>query len=68
MEAGNPLSGVGSRPFFDYTFAHQMDGHYVALPKGTGYYCEEGPFDYVGVFSGLMTDNKIFLRGPNGLP
>jgi tryptophan 7-halogenase len=58
----------GKRPWFDYPFANQLDAHYHALPKGTGFYCDEGPFDYVGIFSGLMTLNNVFLRGQDGLP
>jgi len=58
----------GKRPHFDYTFSNQMDGHYLTLPKGTGFYCDEGTFDYVGVISGLMSHNNVFIRGPSGQP
>jgi tryptophan halogenase len=58
----------GKRPFFDYAFGYQLDTQYAALPKVTGYYCRDTPFDYVGIPSGLMTENKGYLRGPDGWP
>ena len=58
----------GKRPYFDYVFGRQLDGKFPALRKNTGYYCDEGPFDYVGVTSGLMTHNSVWLRHSNGLP
>ena len=58
----------GKRPYFDYAFGHQLDSQFQILPKGTAYYCSEGPFDYVGIMSGLMTHNAIWLRQPNGQP
>jgi tryptophan halogenase len=58
----------GKRPYFDYAFGYQLDTQYQALPRGTGYYCTEGPFDFVGIPSGLMTLNHAFLRQPNGQP
>ena len=57
----------GKRPFFDYAFSHQLDSKYQVLPKVTGYYCR-GPMDYVGAVSGLMTQNKIFVRDQYGQP
>src|SRR6516164_1127328 len=45
----------GKRPYFDYVFGYQLDTQYQALPKGTGFYTPEGPFDYIGIPSGLMT-------------
>jgi tryptophan halogenase len=57
----------GPRPFFDYVFGFQIDTKYRLLPKTTGYYYED-PLDYVGIPSGLMTENKVFLREANGLP
>lgn len=58
----------GRRPYFDYAFGHQLDTQYQLLPKGTGFYCDEGPFDYVGIPSGLMTHNAIFVRQATGQP
>src|SRR5437016_3812261 len=58
----------GKRPYFDYPFGHQLDTKYQILRKGTPFYCGEGPFDYVGIMSGLMTHNSVWLRQPNGLP
>jgi len=58
----------GRRPYFDYVFGFQLDRRYDLLPKGTGFYCDEDPFDYVGIVSGLMTHNAVYLRHKNGLP
>jgi len=58
----------GPRPFFDYGFGLQMDTRYAPLPKATGYYCEDAPLDYIGVPSGLMSHNHVFLRHMSGLP
>jgi tryptophan halogenase len=58
----------GPRPYFDYAFGFQLDTQYQMLPRGTGYYVRDGGFDYVGVPSGLMTHNHVFVRGPNGAP
>jgi tryptophan halogenase len=58
----------GKRPYFDYIFGYQLDTKYDVLRKDTGYYCQEGPFDYVGIPSGLMTHNAVFVRNNNGLP
>ena len=58
----------GKRPYFDYPFAFQLDTKYNQLSKGTGFYCGEGSFDYVGVATGLMSHNNVFVRHPNGHP
>ncbi len=58
----------GKRPYFDYTFSHQLDTRYLVLPRGAGYYCSNGPFDYVGLTSGLMTHNCLWNRRGDGLP
>ncbi len=57
----------GKRPFFDYAFSHQVDTKYALLPKQTGYYCT-GSFEYVGIPSGLMSQNKAFVKDPQGRP
>ncbi len=57
----------GKRPFFDYAFAHQLDTRYQLLPKNTGFYCN-GAMDYVGMVSGLMSHNRIFVRDNQGRP
>jgi tryptophan halogenase len=57
----------GPRPFFDYVFGFQIDTKYRMLPKTTGYYYED-PLAYVGIPSGLMSENKIFLRETTGIP
>src|SRR5271168_918109 len=56
----------GKRPYFDFAFGNQLDTKYDLLKKETGFYCAEGPFDYVGILSGLMTQNAAFLRQNNG--
>jgi tryptophan 7-halogenase len=58
----------GKRPYFDFVFGNQLDSKYNLLKKETGFYCNEGPFDYVGILSGLMTQNAVFLRQNDGLP
>ena len=57
----------GKRPFFDYSFAHQLDTKYQLLPKTTGYYCDSGE-GYIGIPSGLMSNNRVFVRDPQGRP
>ncbi len=58
----------GPRPFFDYGFGLQMDTRYAPLPKATGYFCEDVAWDHIGFPSALMSENKVFLRQPSGLP
>jgi tryptophan halogenase len=58
----------GKRPWFDYSFAIQLSGRYQNLPHVGGFYCDQGPFDYVGLQSSLMTHNKVFARGADGRP
>jgi tryptophan halogenase len=58
----------GKRPWFDFPFGTQMLNQYQGLPKIAAFYCPDGPFDYVGVTSGLMTQNKAFSRRPDGGP
>jgi len=57
----------GHRPFFDYTFGPQIDWKWNALPKPNGFYCDE-EFTYVDVASSLMSQNRAFVRQPNGEP
>src|SRR5262249_32028208 len=56
------------RPFFDYIFGYQVDTKYDLLSKDTGFYCQEGAWDYVGMQSALMTHNAVFVRHSNGMP
>ena len=56
----------GTRPYFNYVFGLEMDTRYKGLSKGTGHYCGDTAFDYVGAPSSLMTENKVFYRGENG--
>jgi tryptophan halogenase len=56
----------GPRPHFNYVFGMEMDTRYKGLSKGTGHYCEDTSFDYVGLSSALMTENKAFYRTSKG--
>jgi tryptophan halogenase len=56
----------GPRPYFNYVFGLELDTRHKGLSKGTGHYCEDTAFDYVGYPSALMTENKAFYRTPNG--
>jgi|688.fasta_scaffold36562_2 tryptophan halogenase len=59
----------GSRPYFDYTFKHQIDTHYSLMPRGTGFYLAPGTdFSRAGVTSALMANDRVFMRGPDGYP
>src|SRR5437764_40752 len=59
----------GPRTFFNYAFGVELDSRYALLPRGTGYYLDNTePFDYTGVQSILMNENKIWLRNPDGSP
>jgi tryptophan 7-halogenase len=57
----------GKRPYFNYTFAREIDTQYQLLPKTTGYYCD-GCWDYMGIQSGLMAHNRVYLRDSTGWP
>src|SRR3954468_3845541 len=68
---GVRYTGWGPRPWWDYTFARQLDARYHVLPKQTGFYCPAGGadgFDDVGLATGLMSRDKAFARGPDGGP
>jgi tryptophan halogenase len=58
----------GKRSYFDYIFGYQLDTKYDILPKCTGFYCAEGPTDYTGIGSALMTRNAVWPRQPDGRP
>ena len=58
----------GSRTFFDFTYAQQIDTKYRELSNATGYYCKQGDLSFMGVHSALMSWNNAFLRQPNGQP
>src|SRR4051794_13979709 len=57
----------GPRPSFNYTFSSQFNLQYKALPKPTGFYCDDD-CDYACVNSALMAHDKAFIRLPNGSP
>jgi tryptophan halogenase len=56
------------RPFFDYIFGYQLDTKYDLLSKDTGFYVDDGLWDYIGMQSALMTHNAVFVRHNNGMP
>src|SRR5215210_5519605 len=56
----------GTRPYFNYVFGLELDTRYKGLNKGTGHYCGDTPYDFVGGPSSLMTSNKVFYRNANG--
>lgn len=58
----------GKRPYVDFVFGRQLDTRWDVLPRGTGFYCGEGPFDRVGTTSALMTHNAIWPRRPDNSP
>jgi len=57
----------GPRPFFDYTFSHQIDSRWSGLPRTNGYYCDEVMED-VDVASSLMSADRAFARTDAGDP
>ncbi|HTK78374.1 MAG TPA: FAD-dependent oxidoreductase, partial [Gemmataceae bacterium] len=57
----------GPRPVFDYVFGPCFDTRYVALPKETGYYCQEDTSDS-SLNGALMARNKAFARTREGWP
>src|SRR6266566_945275 len=57
----------GTRPYFNYVFGLELDTRYKGLSKGTGHYFGNTSFDYVGMPSALMTENKVFYRGEKGI-
>ena len=60
----------GPRPFFNYTFAPQFDMRYQALPRPTGFYCDEddAAVGDASINSALMSRDKAFVRLPDGSP
>ena len=56
----------GTRPHFNYVFGLELDTRYKGLTKGTGHYCDEAPYEYVGYPSSLMTHEKVFYRTADG--
>jgi len=58
----------GKRAWFDYAFRVQVSARYDNLPHVAAFYCDQGPFDYVGLTSGLMTHNRAFARLADGRP
>lgn len=57
----------GPRPFFDYSFGLQMDWKWNVLAMNNGFYCRES-CEWVNIPSSLMSLNKSFARGMNGVP
>jgi tryptophan 7-halogenase len=58
----------GTRPFFDYVFNRQLDTRYTLTAYDAAHFIDDGPWDYAGLTSALMTHDKVFARTQNGLP
>jgi len=56
----------GPRSHFNYVFGLELDTRHKGLTKGTGHYCDDAPYEYVGYPSSLMTHDKCFYRTPTG--
>lgn len=57
----------GPRPYFNYTFSPQFNMQYKALPLLNGFYCEQDA-EYACINSALMSQDKAFVRLPDGSP
>ena len=53
----------GPRPYFDYTFAHQLDGQWSSLARPNGFYADE-EFRGACLATALMEAGKAFPRNP----
>ena len=57
----------GPREQFHYSFAVAYTLQWPSLRKPPGYYCNE-QVDYANLHMALMAEDRVFLRGANGLP
>jgi tryptophan halogenase len=57
----------GPREQFHYSFAAAYAVRWPQLCKPPGYYCDEYA-DYANLHMALMNEDRVFLRGPEGLP
>ena len=57
----------GPHEYFNYTFSSQFDFKQEGFEKRNGFYCLEDPL-YADASSALMSENRVFLRGPDGMP
>ncbi|MEX2138785.1 MAG: tryptophan halogenase family protein [Pirellulales bacterium] len=57
----------GPRERFHYSFAIAYTLQWQMLRKPPGYYCDEEA-DYANLHMALMSEDRVFLRGPQGLP
>jgi tryptophan 7-halogenase len=57
----------GPREQFHYSFAAAYTLQWPSLRKPSGYYCDELA-DYANLHMAMMTLDRVFLRGPEGLP
>ena len=59
----------GTRPYFNYVFGNELDAYYRGLSKvAAHYFDDQTTFDYCGMQSALMEENKVFARRPDGSP
>ena len=58
----------GPRPYFNYTFSiHQLSGELKDLPRIKAYYCWD-EIEYEEPLSAMMSQDRVFGRGPHGDP
>ncbi|HEY7116161.1 MAG TPA: tryptophan halogenase family protein [Tepidisphaeraceae bacterium] len=58
----------GPRPYFNYTFGQgQLAAKVAGLPKSKAFYCDQ-EMEYEDPLSALMSQDRVFERGPNGRP
>jgi tryptophan halogenase len=57
----------GPRPFFDFSFAPNLDSQWSDLPRPNGYYLEHD-FEGGNLAGALMSENKVFARRADGSP
>jgi tryptophan halogenase len=58
----------GPRPYFNYTFSiHQLSGELKELPRIKAYYCWD-EIEYEEPLSAMMSQDRVFGRGPQGDP
>jgi tryptophan halogenase len=57
----------GPREQFHYSFAAAYALKWPQLQKPPGFYCDDHG-DYANLYMALMSEDRAFLRGPDGLP
>jgi tryptophan halogenase len=57
----------GPRPFFDYTFAPNLQARWNDLAKPIGFYCDD-VYENSNLNSALCSHDRVFARGKQGEP